>query len=64
MLGPGLEAALEQAKEKPEAVARWTERGQAFFQQGPKRTKKTTPGDATAGTSGNSGTASAPDRAA
>ena len=24
-------AAVEQAKEKPEAVARWTERGQAFF---------------------------------
>jgi hypothetical protein len=24
-------AAAEQAKEKPEAVARWTERGQAFF---------------------------------
>jgi hypothetical protein len=25
-------AAVEQAQEKPEAVARWTERGQAFFQ--------------------------------
>ena len=25
-------AAVEQAKEKPEAVARWTERGHAFFQ--------------------------------
>ena len=24
-------AAVEQAREKPEAVARWTERGQAFF---------------------------------
>jgi hypothetical protein len=24
--------AVEQAREKPEAVARWTERGQAFFQ--------------------------------
>jgi hypothetical protein len=24
-------AAVEQAKEKPEAVARWTERGSAFF---------------------------------
>ena len=24
-------AAIEQAKEKPEAVARWTERGTAFF---------------------------------
>ena len=24
-------AAVEQAKEKPEAVARWTERGQVFF---------------------------------
>jgi Conjugal transfer protein TraD len=25
-------AAVDQAREKPEAVARWTERGQAFFQ--------------------------------
>lgn len=33
-------AAVEQAKERPEAVARWTERGHAFFQQGSKRGRK------------------------
>lgn len=36
-------AAAEQAKKQPEAVARWTERGHAFFQQGSKRGRK--PGD-------------------
>ena len=57
-------AALDQAKEKPEAVARWTERGQAFFQQGAKRGKKSAAGESAAGTPGNSGSAPAPDRAA
>ena len=33
-------AAVEQVKKQPEAVARWTERGQSFFQQGGKRGKK------------------------
>jgi len=33
-------AAAEQAKKQPEAVARWTERGQAFFQRGGKRGRK------------------------
>ena len=33
-------AAVEQGKKQPEAVARWTERGQSFFQQGGKRGKK------------------------
>ena len=33
-------AAVEQAKKQPEAVARWTERGQAVFQHGGKRGKK------------------------
>ena len=33
-------AAVEQIKKQPEAVARWTERGQSFFQQGGKRGKK------------------------
>ena len=33
-------AAVEQSKAQPEAVARWTERGQAFFQAGGKRGKK------------------------
>ena len=43
-------AAAEQAKRQPEAVARWTERGQAFFQQGGKRGRK--PGDGTAAVNG------------
>ncbi|GLH28771.1 hypothetical protein WSS15_14210 [Acetobacter pasteurianus] len=30
-------AAVEQADSKPEAVARWTERGTAFFQAGTKK---------------------------
>ena len=30
-------AAVEQADSKPEAVARWTERGAAFFQAGAKK---------------------------
>ena len=33
-------AAVDQAKERPEAVARWTERGHTFFQQGGKRGRK------------------------
>jgi Conjugal transfer protein TraD len=57
-------AALEQAKEKPEAVARWTERGQAFFQQGAKRGKKTTAGDPASGAADNNGSATSIDRAA
>ncbi len=36
-------SAVEQAKKQPEAIARWTERGQTFFQQGGKRGKKTQP---------------------
>lgn len=37
-------AAVEQAKERPEAVARWTERGHTFFQQGGKRGRKSDDG--------------------
>lgn len=37
-------AAAEQAKRQPEAVTRWTERGQAFFQQGGKRGRKSDDG--------------------
>jgi len=33
-LAGALLAAVEQSKKSPEAVARWTERGQAVFQQG------------------------------
>ncbi len=63
-LAGALLAAVEQSKKTPEAVARWTERGQAFFQQGGKREKKTKPGDAAPGTPGHNGAAPAPDRAA
>ena len=33
-LAGALLAAVEQSKKSPEAIARWTERGQALFQQG------------------------------
>jgi len=45
-LAGALLAAVEQSKKSPEAIARWTERGQTVFQQGGKRGKKTEPGDA------------------
>jgi len=45
-LAGALLAAVEQSKKSPEAVARWTERGQAVFQQAGKRGKKAEPGDA------------------
>ena len=35
-LAGALLAAVEQSKKSPEAVTRWTERGQALFQQGNK----------------------------
>jgi hypothetical protein len=44
-LAGALLAAVEQSKKSPEAVARWTERGQAVFQQGGKRGKKAEPSD-------------------
>ena len=45
-LAGALLAAIEQSKKSPEAVARWTERGQAVFQQGGKRGGKAASGDA------------------
>ena len=63
-LAGALLAAIEQSKKQPEAKARWTERGQAFFQAGGKRGKKASAGDPTAGTPGNESAAPAPDRAA
>ena len=57
-------AAVEQAKKQPEAIARWTERGQAVFQQGGRRGKRSTADDAAPGAGSNNGTAPAPDRAA
>lgn len=60
-------AAVEQSKKQPEAVVRWTERGQGFFQQGGKRGRKsgsTSAGEPAPGAAGNGGTPPAPDRAA
>jgi hypothetical protein len=47
-LAGALLAAVEQSKKTPEATARWTERGQTFFQNGGKRGKKPTAGDTAA----------------
>ena len=44
-LAGALLAAVEQSKKSPEAVTRWTERGQAVFQPGGKRGTKTTSGE-------------------
>ncbi len=56
-LAGALLAAVEQSKKSPEAVARWTERGQAVFQQGGKQGKKAEPGDAVPQPASGNGTA-------
>ena len=53
-------AAVEQGKKQPEAVARWTERGQSFFQAGGKRGSKTSTGEPAGGAAGDNGKAPAP----
>ena len=63
-LAGALLAAVEQSRKQPEAVTRWTERGQAFFQQGTKRGKKPGAGDPAPGPPGHHGAAAAPGRAA
>ncbi len=63
-LAGALLAAVEQSKKQPEAVTRWTERGQSFFQQGNKRGKKQAADHAAPGPADNGGTAAAPGRAA
>ncbi len=63
-LAGALLAALEQSKKQPEAVTRWTGRGQAFFQQGGKRGKKATSDGPAPGTADHNGPAPAPGRAA
>jgi hypothetical protein len=63
-LAGALLAAIEQSKKTPEAVARWTERGQAFFQQGGKRGTKQKPGDTAGGATGDNGAVKSSDRAA
>jgi hypothetical protein len=56
--------ALDESKRQPETLARWTERGQAFFQQDTRRGKKTSPGDPAAAPAGNGSTTPATERAA
>jgi hypothetical protein len=63
-LAGALLAAVEQAKKQPEAVARWTERGQAFFRGGGEKGKQAKSGDPAGGPPGNSVPAPATDRAA
>ncbi|MGI4807317.1 MAG: conjugal transfer protein TraD [Janthinobacterium lividum] len=63
-LAGALLAAVEQSKKTPESVARWTERGQSFFQQGGKRGKKQAAGDTAGGAASDNGAAKTPDRAA
>lgn len=63
-LAGALLAAIEQSKKTPEAVARWTERGQSFFQGGGKRGTKQKASDTAGGAADDNGTAKAPDRAA
>lgn len=63
-LAGALLAAVEQSRDKPEAVARWTERGHSFFQNGGKRTRPPEPGKPAGGTAGQHGTTAPPDRAA
>ena len=55
-------AAVEQGKKQPEAVARWTERGQAFFQggSGGKRGGKAGAGEPAGGSASDNSTAPAP----
>jgi hypothetical protein len=63
-LAGALLAALEQSKKQPEAIARWTERGQAFFQPGGKRGKTAAASDTAPGPPEHSSTSPVPDRAA
>jgi hypothetical protein len=48
-----LMAALEQSKKQPEAIARWTERGETLFQTGAKRGKQPKSGDPASASTGN-----------
>ena len=61
-------AAVEQSRKQPEAVARWTERGQSFFQGRGKRGQKSGSsagtGEPAPGAAGNGSTPPAPNRAA
>ena len=63
-LAGALIAALEQSRKQPEAIARWTERGQSFLQQGGRRGKKQAAGDTAPAAPGINSPAPPSDRAA
>ncbi len=63
-LAGALMAAVEQSKKQPEAVARWAERGEAFFQGGSRHGRKAKPGDAAAAATGDASSAPASGRQA
>jgi hypothetical protein len=64
-LAGALLAALEKSKQTPDVVAGWTERGQAFFQQGGKRKARSAPAERpAAGAAGDGGAAAPSHRAA
>jgi len=60
-LAGALLAAIEQSKKSPEAIARWTERGQALFQQDGKgkRGSKAGAAESAGGPPGDNGKAAA-----
>jgi hypothetical protein len=61
-LAGALIAAVEQSRKQPEAIAKWTERGEAFFRDDRGRGgKKAGPGDATGGAAPNGAGAAARD---
>ena len=58
-LAGALLAAVEQSRKSPEAVTRWAERGQSFFQAGGKRGGKVGAAEPAGGAAGNNGKAAA-----
>lgn len=64
-LAGALLAAVEQSRKQPDALARWAERGQAFFQQGGgKRGRKNGAAESAPGAASDNGPATAPGRGA
>ena len=61
-LAGALLVTVEQSKKQPDAVARWDERGQAFFQQGGRRGRKNGADEPASGAARHSGLAPAPGR--
>ena len=63
-LAGALLATVEQAKMQPDSVARWAERGQAFFQQGGRRGRKNSTDESAGGAARHGAAAPAPGRGA